>query len=254
MCHLKRQRFYPRINQHSFWARIGTHLTLKCSEKKNPASLLTNFTVFKAAQKIQKNTPWIPLNVTARRCCIHAPHIFAVFLYISLETSSLDPCLLLRISFGVWPAAFDSYAPDIKPQQVAEWQKPYYSPTLRRLLPAITSSARKLLTRALLTPTSKGGSPSFTRAYIVRSLLLSITGLLLLSREIASTSHSWSELVLATGHICFLRGNHSTVTGAVRVFVAWCVLQSVCVVVRSVFASVFGNVCVCVSLSGQFSN
>lgn len=85
-------------------------------QKKNPASLLTNFTVFKAAQKIKKNTPWIPLNVTTRCCCIQALHIFAVSLYISLETSSLDPCLLLRISFGVWPAACDSYVPDIKPQ------------------------------------------------------------------------------------------------------------------------------------------
>lgn len=56
VCHLKRQRFYPRINQHSFWVRIGTHLTLKCSGKKNPASLLTNFTVFKAAQKIKKHS------------------------------------------------------------------------------------------------------------------------------------------------------------------------------------------------------
>lgn len=122
--------------------------------------------------------------MATRCCCIQALHIFAVFLYISLETSSLDPCLLLSISFGVWPPACDSYAPDIKPQQVTEWQKPYYSPTLRRLLPAITSSARKLLTCALLTPTSKGGSPYFTRAYIVWSLLLSITGLLLLlSRE-----------------------------------------------------------------------
>lgn len=39
VCHLKRRRLYPRINQHSFGVRIRTHLTLKCSEEKKEIPL-----------------------------------------------------------------------------------------------------------------------------------------------------------------------------------------------------------------------
>lgn len=123
VCHLKRRRLYPRINQHSFGVRIRTHLTLKCSErererKRNPSSLLSFFSSFYALQRRTKDKK-ASLHPFQRECtpCYRVQTLPVSTFLGKLHRSSASAAapLVPPHGFDVRPAACDSCAPDIKP-------------------------------------------------------------------------------------------------------------------------------------------
>lgn len=157
VCHLKRRRLYPRINQHSFGVRIRTHLTLKClEEKRNPSSLLSFFPPFYALQRHTKDKkPSLhPFEREYTPCYFLSRHFSRNF--IAPPTPPLDtPAWLRRAAGRLW--------------QLRTWHKTLGTTATDRssiILPLcaacptpITSSAREPSTSAWLTrrPREKKG-------------------------------------------------------------------------------------------------
>lgn len=106
-----------------------------------------------------------------------------------------------------------------KPQRVTKQQKPYYFSTFHCLLLAITSSAHSVgLVRYWHQPQKRLATfythtctlththtPTHHSFYFLSLSFFLFTNEKADTQMIASTGHSWALLMLAKGHICFLR-------------------------------------------------